>query len=72
MSMPTPAKRKRKRRPIRSTKKAAKRETSQHQIVRPPLIRDWVVELFLLDEQIWMFWFLTYSVMPIVSRMAAS
>jgi hypothetical protein len=38
MSMPTPAKRNRARRPIRSTKKAATRETSQHQMVRPPLM----------------------------------
>jgi hypothetical protein len=38
INMPTPAKRKRTRRPTRSTKKAENRETSQHQMVRPPLI----------------------------------
>ena len=40
-SMPSPANRKRTRRPTRSTRKAHSREMSQHQIVRPPLMAAW-------------------------------
>lgn len=44
-SMPRPAKRKRKRRPSLSTVKAKQRETRKAQMVRPPFIRAWFVEL---------------------------
>jgi hypothetical protein len=44
-SMPTPAPRKRVRRPTRSTRKAQPRETSQHQMVRPPLMAAWLEAL---------------------------
>src|SRR5271168_5039681 len=44
-SMPMPAPRKRMRRPILSTAKAKPRLTSQHQIVKPPLMRDCLVGL---------------------------
>lgn len=38
INMPTPAVRKSTRRPTRSTRKAQPRDTSQHQMVRPPLM----------------------------------
>jgi hypothetical protein len=44
--MPTPALRNRIRRPILSTAKAKVSDTSQAQIVRPPLMRAWFEELW--------------------------
>src|SRR5271155_1119188 len=76
-SMPMPAPRKRMRRPILSTAKAKPRLTSQHQIVKPPLMRDCLVGL---PEHVRFVCFqegrrdeeakkgFTYSVIPIVFR----
>src|SRR5277367_1416342 len=79
-SMPMPAPRKRMRRPILSTAKAKPRLTSQHQIVRPPLMRACLVGL---PEYVRFVCFqegrrrneekkgFTYSVIPIVFRICA-
>jgi hypothetical protein len=72
INMPTPAMRKRVRRPTRSTRKAQPRETSQHQIVRPPLMAAWFDGLHVVRMQKayrpeWV-WLYTHFVIPIVVK----